>query len=149
MKHPLYFSLLALFLMASCNKNDDDHNNNQYLPNVAFDTGTLINTNLPQFNALNFPNNPVAINNAAYGINGIVVMNTGSGFTAFELSDPNHALQTCSKLNLEGIIVSCLCDDGNAYDVLTGQGQEGTTGPYGLRPYFVEVSGNIIRVYNN
>ncbi|RSK41813.1 hypothetical protein [Mangrovimonas spongiae] len=149
MKNALLLGLFAFIFVTSCSKSDDDNDNNQNLPNVAFDTGTLINTNLPQFNNLTFPNNPVVIDNSAYGINGIVVMNTGSGYNAFEITDPNHNLRTCSKLTVEGIIATCNCDDDNSYDVLTGLGREGTTGQYALRRYFVEVNGNIIRVWNN
>ena len=133
--------------MSSCSKNDDANNSNPYLPEQNFDTGTTINTNFPQYNNLQFPGNHSVINE--YGINGIVVYNSGSSYIAYELSDPNHALQTCSKLVVEGVIATCGCSDENEYDILTGQAQQGTTGQYTLKPYFVETSGNIIRVYNN
>ncbi|TYA52987.1 hypothetical protein [Formosa maritima] len=140
---------LFSFLIVSCNKNDDDNNNNQYLPNISFDSGTLVNTNLPQYSSLQFPNNHVILNNN-YGINGVVLYHAGLGnYSAFELSDPNHILQGCSTLSVNGVLAVCDCDDGNTYDILNGVGQPGTTGNYALKRYFVEVSGNIIRVYNN
>ncbi|MFC5193945.1 MULTISPECIES: hypothetical protein [Bizionia] len=146
----LFLLVFAFVVFTSCNKNDDDNvRQNEFLPNYTFDTGNLINTNLPQYSDMEFPNNYVILNNN-YGINGVVVFYAGgNNYNAFELSDPNHAIRDCSKLTVTGVIATCSCDDANAYDILTGQQQEGTTGQYGLKRYFVEKSGNIIRVYNN
>jgi len=146
MRNVFFKFLICLFLVA-CSKNNVN-NNNPFLPNYSFDTGNLINTNLPQFNSLLFSGNHITLG-SPYGINGIVVSRFGSSYFAFELTDPNHAIQTCSKLTIEDIIATCTCDDDNSYEILSGQGQEGTTGQYLLKPYFVEVNDNIIRVYNN
>ncbi|PWK18942.1 hypothetical protein [Xanthomarina spongicola] len=142
--------ILLVILIVSCNKNDDDGNtNNQFLPNVTFDTGTLVNTSLPQYSDLQFANNFVILNNN-YGINGVVLFYAGGdNYSAFELSDPNHALSGCSTLSVDGVIATCDCEDGNSYEILNGTGQTGTTGNYALKRYFVEPAGNIIRVYNN
>ena len=142
----LLLIVLASFLIIACSKNDNN-NDNAFLPDQNFDTGTTINTSFPQYNSLQFPGNHAVVN--GFGINGIVVYYSGSSYIAFELSDPNHHLQSCSKLTVDGVIATCSCDDENAYDILTGQPNGSTTGQYGLKPYFVEVSGNIIRVYNN
>ena len=147
MKNFLLLASMCLFLV-SCSKSDNTNFNNQFLPNAVFDTGSLINTSLPQFNSLQFPGNHIILGNT-YGLNGVVVYFSGSSYNAFELSDPNHALQGCSVLSIEGVIATCGCTDAKEYDILTGQPQQGTTGQYGLKRYFVEVNGNIIRVYNN
>lgn len=148
---PILALILISVLALSCQSNDDNNENlnNQYLPNILFDTGTLINTNLPQYSDLQFPNN-YTILNSNYGINGVVVFYAGgSNYSAFELTDPNHEISNCSVLTVEGILATCSCSDENSYDILTGQPQEGTSGNYGLKRYFVEVNGNIIRVFNN
>lgn len=133
----------------SCSKSDDVNSNNPFIPNYAFDTGGLINTNLPQYNNLNFPGNHIILR-SPYGVNGVVVYFAGGElYSAFELSDPNHNLSACSTLTVEGVIASCGCDDDNAYDILSGSRVEGTTGQYVLKRYFVEANDNIIRVYNN
>jgi len=131
----------------SCSNNDDGRLDNPNIPNFAFDTGTLININLPQFSNLQFPGNFIILEQ--YGVNGVVLYSSGTTFSAFELSDPNHQLNTCSLLTVEGIIATCNCDDGNSYNIVNGGQQEGTSGQYGLVPYGVEVVGNIIRVFNN
>ncbi len=132
--------------MLACSKNDNS-NDNEFLTDINFDTGTTINTSFPQYNDLLFPGNHVVL--YTYGLSGIVVYYSGSSYIAFELSDPNHYYQNCSALTVDGVIATCSCDDDNSYDILTGQPNGTTTGPYGLKPYFVEVSGSIIRVYNN
>ncbi len=134
--------------MANCSS-DDNVINNPNIPNYSFDTGNLINTNLPQYNSLKFAGNSITLDNP-YGYNGLVLYYAGNNqYSAFELSDPNHQITNCSKLTVEGVIATCNCDDGNSYDILTGSPASGTTGGYTLKPYFVEVNGAIIRVYNN
>jgi hypothetical protein len=142
--------ILLAFLVISCNKSDDDGNtNNQNIPNITFDSGNLVNTNLPPYDVLQFPNNYYILNDN-YGVNGVVIFYAGgTNYSAFELSDPNHPLRTCSTLSVEGVVATCNCDDGNSYEILSGNLQPGTTGNYTLKRYFVEVNGNIIRVYNN
>jgi hypothetical protein len=109
----------------------------------------LVNTNLPQYSQLKYANNHVILNNN-YGVNGVVLFHAGGQmYSAFEISDPNHALGTCSVLTVEGFVATCNCDDGNSYDILNGDLLPGTTGAYTLKRYFVEVNDNIIRVYNN
>ncbi|EGV42293.1 hypothetical protein BZARG_523 [Bizionia argentinensis JUB59] len=151
MKIIKYLSLLACitFIFTSCSKNDDNVRQNEFIPDYQFDTGSLINTNLPQYNDMEFPNNFIILSNT-YGINGVVVFYAGgNNYSAFELTDPNHVIRDCSKLTVTGVIATCNCDDAKSYDILTGQPQEGTTGRYGLKRYYVEKTGNIIRVYNN
>ncbi|MEN3323360.1 hypothetical protein VP395_06450 [Mariniflexile soesokkakense] len=146
MKPFLYVTCFVL--LATCSA-DNMITKNPYLPNYQFNTGSLINTNLPEFSQLKFPGNFVILN-SPYGINGVVLYYAGgTNYNAFEITDPNHQISTCSKLSVAGIIATCNCDDGNSYDILNGIKREGTTGSYTLIRYRVEVSGSIIRVYNN
>jgi len=139
--------LLTSLLLISCSSNDDGRTGNPNIPNYVFNTGSLINTNLPEFGHLQFPGNFIVLNQ--YGVNGVVLYSSGTTYSAFELSDPNHQANTCSRLTLEGIIASCTCDDGNSYNIVNGGQMEGTSGQYGLVPYGVEVQSNIITVFNN
>ncbi len=144
------FVLILCLTILSCKKNDDDNiQNNQYIPDITFNTGDLINLSLPQYSDLQFAGN-YYITPSNYGVNGVVVYYAGNNnYSAFELSDPNHPLRDCSTLTVEGVLATCTCDDSKTYDILTGQPQEGTTGNYGLKRYFVEKTGDIIRVWNN
>nr|WP_308991470.1 hypothetical protein [Mariniflexile sp. KMM 9835]MDQ8211028.1 hypothetical protein [Mariniflexile sp. KMM 9835] len=143
-----FFYIMCLVLLTTCSS-DSNITKNPYLPNYQFNTGSLINTNLPEFSQLKFPGNFVILN-SPYGITGVVLYYAGgSNYNAFEITDPNHQISNCSKLSVEGVIATCNCEDGNSYDILNGIKREGTTGSYSLVRYRVEVSGSIIRVYNN
>jgi len=142
--------ILTSLLLVSCSSNDDGRNGNPNIPDYAFDTGNLINTNLPQFSNLQFPGNFIVLNQPGVGVNGVVLYSSGTTYSAFELSDPNHQVNTCSQLTVESVSsATCNCDDGNSYEIIIGSQNEGTVGQYGLVRYGVEVSGNIIRVFNN
>jgi len=136
--------LLLLFLLpfvAACDK-DEVRNNNPYLPSYNFSID--INMDLPLYTPLQFTANPVVITQAGIGINGIIVMNTGSGYVAYEDSCPNQELSSCSRLTVDGINAVCPCDN-TPYNLFTGDGGL----KYRLRVYRVEVLGpKVIRVYN-
>lgn len=137
-------SLLFVAFLSSCTVDDNETTNNPYLTNISFVLD--LNLNLPEYNSLNFPGNSYVTYN--YGINGVVVYNiNNSQFTAFELSDPNHALSECSTLSVSGIIATCNCNDGNSYNILTGEITEGS-GQYSLKPYRIRKSGNVLEVSN-
>ncbi len=139
--------ILSLVLMAatiSCATDDVARNDNPYLIDVSFRMD--LNLSLPEYNSLNFPGNSYYTNN--YGINGVVIYNiNNTQYTAFELSDPNHPLTECSTLRVEGILVTCNCNDGNTYNILTGELTEGS-GQYSLKPYRVSRNGNVLEVFN-
>lgn len=136
------FLLMAFPLLFSC-ESDNYRVANRYLPDYNFSIG--IDMSLPLYSQLRFTGNPVFVNQAGIGINGIIVMNTGGGYVAYEASCPNQPLDNCSRLQLDGIIAVCPCDDAE-YNLYSSQA-EGKE--YPLKPYRVEVvSSGYIRVYN-
>lgn len=142
LKQSLLF-LVLLISISSCTP-DDEITQNPYLPELSL--RLVLNLSLPEYNNLNFPGNSfVTYNN---GINGIVIYNiNNSQYAAFELSDPNHSLRECSLMTVRGIIASCSCDDGNSYNIITGEISTGT-GQYSMKPYRVRKSGNVLEVFN-
>lgn len=135
--------LFTLPLLLCCSK-DDVNYNNPYLPNYNF--SIAVDMSLPQYTNLLYTANPVLLNGADAGINGIIVMNTGGGYVAFENTCPNQAVTTCSVLQITGIIAKCPCD-GAEYSLFDGT----TTAEvqYPLKPYRVQItSGSSLRVYN-
>lgn len=134
----------VIFLLSACSQDDEIRYNNPNLPNESFQLN--LNLGLPEYNNLNFPGNSYVTYN--YGINGVVVYNiNNTQYTAFELSDPNHPLRDCSRMTVQGIIATCNCEDGNAYNILTGEISNGT-GQYPLRPYRVRKSANTLEIFN-
>lgn len=141
MKKYLLLVLLLPFIKAC--SNDDNRNGNPHLPDYNFSIN--IDTDLPLYGDLVFIGKPVYIGQEGIGINGIIVMKTGSGYSAFEATCPNQAMSSCSFLEVDGIVATCPCD-GVEYSLFTGLG---AGVQYPLKSYRVEVIGeNIIRVSN-
>ena len=134
-----YILLLLPFFLWNCNK-DNYNNSNPYIPNYTFSVD--INTDLPTYNSLKFASNGKYIAN--YGARGIIVFNTGSGYTAFDAACPNQAIGSCSTMSVNGITAVCSCDSAS-YSLFTGQsaGKQ-----YPMKQYRVEINGDLIRVYN-
>ena len=141
MKKILMFLLCCTFL--ACNKDDNSVNdNNPYLP--SYSVNKTINMGLPAYSNLQFAGNSVYISGADAGIRGIIVFNTGSGFTAFDAACPNQALSSCSTMQISGAMAICPCDD-KQYSLFYGT-SEGM--PYPMRRYNVEVNGNNLTIFN-
>lgn len=132
---------ISLTLLFACSEGTQ-RNNNPYLPNYGF--SITINKNLPQYSGLNSPINPIIIREATAGITGIIAMKiSDNDYRAWELSCPNQTPVTCSRMTLNGLNAKCICDNFE-YSIFTGLG----TAPYPMKPYRIEVLGDLIRIYN-
>ncbi len=140
-----YTSVLLFLLIALSCTSDDDIRRNPFLIDIAFQRS--LNVDLPQFSPLDFPNNSVII--PGEGIRGVVIYHAGNNqYFAYELSDPNHAPNSCSGMQVNAITATCPCpDDTNSYNIVTGQH---STNPelFPMKAYRVQREGNIVRVFN-
>lgn len=135
--------LLFLTFLISCSNDDDVRYENPYLADI--NVALQINLALPEFSNLQFPGNKYVTYN--YGLNGIVVYCLNpSTYTAFELTDPNHVPQNCSRLTVTGIKAACDCDE-NEYEIISGQSTNGQM-EFPLKPYRVEKVGNVLQITN-
>jgi len=138
----LVFATLLLF---SCNNDDNLNRNNPFLIDPL--VNLQLNLSLPEYNQLNFPGNSIII--PGQGIRGIVIYNIdNTQYTAFELTDPNHAPNDCSRMEINGIEATCPCiTDTNKYNIVTGQH---STNPdlYPMQNYRAERTGNVVRITN-
>lgn len=142
MKKIILYGFLAL-LGTACTS-DDELSDNPYLINRSF--SYQLHLSFPEYEQLNFNGNHIILSHI--GLNGVVVYNiNGTQFSAFELSDPNHALRDCSQLTVNGAEATCNCDDGNVYEIITGQPLEGD-GIYSLKRYMTSRSGDVITISN-
>jgi hypothetical protein len=135
-----YFIILSLVLL-SCSSDDANRSNCNFLFNAG--VNLTVNTNLPQFNQLQFPSNGVYV--SGQGNNGIWLWRLNSStLYAWDAADPSHAPSACSTLTDSGTgdIVVCGCDDENQYSLATGFGFDGNTQPCTLKPYRVDDLGN-------
>ena len=136
-----YFSLLFFTFFCFGCSNSVTNNNNPYIPNVSFTVA--LNMSLPLYSNLKFVSNAVYVGNAGVGVRGIIVFNTGSGYNAFDAACPNQTLSSCSTMTINGIEAVCSCDT-KTYSLFTGLGSL----QYPMKQYRVEVSGDVVRVYN-
>jgi len=143
MKKPLY-SLLFLLLFISCSKSDVNNKNCRFLLNVG--VNTTINMSIFPYSNLQFVSNSEFVPNAGNG--GIIVTNSGTGFLAWDASDPNHTPSTCSRLEISGLEGTCGYTDANTYSLITGQPLSDPDLNCGLKAYRVEQSGNDLIITN-
>lgn len=154
-----YLSLF-LALVLSCSKSNVERN--PYLGEVRF--SYTINTDLPLYNALKYPQNTVYIPNI--GIKGVLVTSLGNNrFVAWEASCPNQNPSNCDRLKCaskEGdtfincqtdtkayIFVICPCN-GNVYNLINGNliQTQSSEKQYPLLNYSVSVAGNSLTISN-
>ncbi|GAB5563657.1 MAG: hypothetical protein Wins2KO_07200 [Winogradskyella sp.] len=135
--------LVFLFsaLLFTCSSDDNNNTNCNFLFDAT--VNLQVNTNLPQFNQLQFPGNGVYVPNQ--GNSGIWLWSaTSSTLLAWDAADPSQVPTGCSTLIDAGTgdIVETTCDDVNRYSLTTGQGLDGNTEPCTLKPYRVDNLGN-------
>lgn len=140
---PLLFFFSFLLLIA-CSGNSISNENCNFLLNV--NVRATINLNLPQYSELQFVSNSVYIPNQGNG--GIIVTNAGSGYFAWDASDPNHTPSSSSILKISGLEATCSCGNNNTYSLINGQPLGDSSLLCGLKNYRVDVSGNTLFITN-
>ena len=130
--------LIFLVLIISCVENINDSRCNFLLDLEIY---YEVNLNLPQYNELNFISNSVYIPNVGNG--GIIIVNSGTGYLAWDAADPNHTNLPCSVLTISGLEATSGCAEQNTYSLITGQ-SIGVTLTCSLKPYRVESNSNIL-----
>jgi len=114
MKRQILFCFI-IYGVFSCSDTDSDPRCNFLLDIKVVHE---INLNLPQYNDLNFISNSVYISNIGNG--GVIVINSGTGFLAWDAADPNIPFGECSILSINGIEAQNTCYE-NKYSLITGQ----------------------------
>ena len=134
-----------LLCCTSCSKNTIERN--PYIPNLT--VNYQLNLRFPSNNKLNFAGGGLLINDI--GLNGVLVFNlSGNSFLAWEATCPNHSMESCSALKLEGVLAVCSCESYQ-YSLATGQllnpSRENNT-PYNLLFYQIRKIGDVIYISN-
>ena len=132
----------VVFTIFTCKK-DEISSNCRYLANI--EVNYEINLNLPQYNQLNFISNSVYIPNIGNG--GVIVTNSGTGFLAWDASDPNRIPTSCSTMTINGLECISNCPDENSYSLITGQSLTVIL-ECGLKAYRVEINGSNLFISN-
>ncbi|HSD15173.1 MAG TPA: hypothetical protein VLB74_11030 [Flavobacterium sp.] len=141
MKRSIFLIIVTAVFIISCNKDENTiNNNNPYLPN--YPVNVQINMSFPAYSNLQYPSNSAYV--GGYGVRGIIIFNTGSGYYAFDAACPNQALSSCSTMTIDGINAVCACDE-KEYNLFTGLANGAQ---YPMKQYRTSVSGSVINVYN-
>lgn len=142
------FSLFVVFIFLACVK--ENQQRNQYLPEVRF--SKTINLNLANYNRLTTPLNYVIIPDI--GIKGVIVVNSGLGFFAWDLACPNLPVSECSKMDvIDNLLVKCPCDEvqynvvNGAPTSVNGKKHNGNE-QFPLLNYRVQQKGNLLLIEN-
>ncbi|MFK5983336.1 MAG: hypothetical protein QM499_10515, partial [Flavobacteriaceae bacterium] len=103
MKNTIIIFLFATILFACSGSDDNNNSNNPFLTPPPVNIN--LSLSLPEYNPLNFDGNSIIL--SGQGIRGIVVSRISSSFyTAFDITDPNHIPNSCSRMEVEGIIAT-------------------------------------------
>lgn len=136
---------MLLLLCINCGKTTVERN--PYLPDVRLNY--QINLNLPQYDPLRYAGGSLFIEGV--GLNGVLVFNiNGNQYVAWEASCANHPLETCSKLEIQGVLAQCTCE-GHQYSLATGQllnPPENVSSPYALVYYQILKNNSILTLTN-
>lgn len=144
MKKILITSLLFAITF-SCSNDDNGNSNCNFLLNVG--VATSLNLNLPQYSQLQFVSNAVYVPNEGNG--GLIVINTGTGFMAWDAADPNRMLSSnCSILEIDGVEAVNTCDEDNRYSLFTGQPLNNPDLRCALRNYPTQLNGSELFIGN-
>ena len=137
--------LLFLVLILGCSK--DPIQRNPYLADIRFQRN--LNLSLPLYNQLNFVGGSILIPDI--GIKGVIIFNlSGNTFLAWEATCPNHIPESCSKLDISGVLAECSCENFQ-YSLATGQllnPKETLTPPRDLLFYQIQNFNGSLRVSN-
>ncbi|HLV46945.1 MAG TPA: hypothetical protein VKY32_07880 [Flavobacterium sp.] len=143
------FAYLFVLVLFSCSKDDWEYYN-PYLPDYA--VNYQVNLDLPQFHQLQYGAAAVYIGGNGLGINGIILVNTGVGFVAYDATCSNHYLEDCSILSLHGLEATCNCEHALTYLLIDGNVVPDAQNPdekyYPLKPYRVIRNGNMLLITN-
>ncbi|NEV94539.1 hypothetical protein G3567_10335 [Psychroflexus sp. YR1-1] len=137
------FFLIGLSFLIGC-ETDENLRRNPNLLNI--NVNYEVNLSLPQFNNLNFTGNSVYI--PEQGNLGLIIVNSGSSFLAWDAADPNLIPMECSRLMIDGLNAESNCDNSpHSYSLITGQALTENL-RYPLFAYRVTESGGVLRIFN-
>lgn len=142
----IFILLIIGFTVLSCSKSDDKLDRNPFLTDPLVSLN--LNLNLPEYNPLKFPGSSIIV---GQGIKGIVVFCVSeTQYFAFDLSDPNHVPNECSRMEVNGPIATCPCEnDDNEYNIVNfGRHTTEPDTKYAMQQYRAQRSGNNIIISN-
>lgn len=142
----IFVMLLTIGITNSCS--DDD---GQISCNPEYNVFVSINLSLPLYSELQNPNGWAYIQGEGAGTRGMIIVNTGNGFRAYDRNAPHICPNTESTLEVRDAIKIYCPSDGAEWILLTGQpieNSEGFAPNRTPRIYQTSFQGGILQVFN-
>ena len=136
----VFLTLFFLGILISCN--DDDTTVN-CIPNV--NVAAQYNLNLPSYAPLNYPNGYVVLpSDGTNGDRGVIIVNTGNGFLAFDRNAPHICPANNTTLTVQDDIKIVCPADGAEWALRNGQPLNDQTNGRTPRRFYTTLEGSML-----
>ncbi|NIF07557.1 hypothetical protein F3J23_19220 [Chryseobacterium sp. Tr-659] len=146
------FSILTIFILLifsnltinSCGSREDTVN---CFPNNPINV--TLNLNLPAYNALNYDNGWVYVNEQQSGTRGLIVVRTGNAFKVYDRNAPHICPDNNTTLEVKDNIAILCPQDNTRWILRTGQPESGakTSLPPKTYPYNYDTASKTLNIY--
>lgn len=142
----IFLIFLTIGLTIGCSEDDGQKN-----CNPEYNVYASINLSLPLYSDLQNPNGWAYVQGEGTGTRGIIVVNTGNGFKAYDRNAPHICPNPTSTLEVLGDIKIICPFDGAEWILLTGQplqNSEGFTPNRTPRIYQTSFQAGVLTIFN-
>jgi len=141
------FFTLLIFSNLSINSCGSREDTVSCFPNNPINV--TLNLNLPAYNNLNYNNGWVYINEQQSGTRGLIVVNTGNGFKAYDRNAPHLCPANNTTLEVKDDIAILCPADNTRWILRTGQPESGskTSLPPKTYPYNYDAATKTLSIY--
>lgn len=139
------FIFLTIFFSGICISCSDDDTTVNCIPNV--NVAAQYNLSLPSFANISYPNGYVVLSpDGTNGSRGVIIVNTGSGYNAFDRNAPQICPGENTTLIVEDDIKIVCPEDGAEWVLRSGQPLNDATEGRTPRRFNTSVEGNILTI---
>ena len=137
--------LLTFFLSVICISCNEEDSNVNCIPNV--NVSAQYNLGLPAYSDLNMPNGYVVLEpDGTNGSRGVIIVNTGTGYNAYDRNAPQLCPSANSTLMVEDDIKMVCPQDGAEWVLRSGQPLNDATQGRSPRKFYTQLNGNVLMI---
>lgn len=139
------FLILTFFVSALCISCSDDDTTINCVPH--FSVSAQYNLSLPAYSILNIPNSYVELEpDGTNGSRGVIIVNTGNGFNAYDRNAPHICPSPSSTLIVQDDIKLVCPQDGAEWVLRSGQPLNEATQGRTPRKFYTHLNGNVLTI---
>ncbi|PKF72439.1 hypothetical protein [Chryseobacterium sp. PMSZPI] len=146
------FSILSIFILLifsnlsikSCGSREDTVS---CFPNTPINVS--LNLNLPAYNALNYDNGWIYVNEQQSGTRGLIIVRVGDSFKVYDRNAPHICPDNNTTLEVKDNIAIICPKDNTKWILRTGQPEAGakTSLPPKTYPYSFDIATKVLNIY--